>query len=129
MSRIQDLAEYIAYEIYDDLHEDNIGQVLQFSTAIEPELHDHINRLTAKLFNELEELGEVVLDEDDIDTDGGWVRRTLAAEDVAVSLDEEDSSIVFAYRVGIRYFAGSSDNLCEEISEETYNELLYSRSI
>lgn len=129
MSRIQDLAEYIAYEIYDDLHEDNIGQVLQFSTAIEPELHGCINRLTAKLFNELEELGEVVLDEDDIDRNGGWVRRTLAAEDIAASLDEEDSSVVYTYRVGIRYYHDNGDESCEEISEETYNELLYSRDI
>ena len=71
----------------------------------------------------------IVLDEDDIDTNGGWVRRTLAAEDIAASLDEEDSSITYAYRVGIRYYHDNGDGLCEEISEETYNELLYSRVI
>lgn len=129
MSRIQDLAEYIAYEIYDDLHEDNIGQELRFSTGIEPEMRDRISRLTAKVFNELDELGDVILDEGDIDEDGSWVRRTLSAEDIAVSLDEGDSRVIFAYRVDIKYFAGRGDELCEELSEEQYDELLYSRDI
>ena len=126
MSKIQDLAEYIAFEIYDDLHEDSIGQELRFSTGIEPEMRDRISRLTAKVFNEL---GDVILDEDDIDKDGSWVRRTLSAEDIAVSLDEGGSRVTFVYRVDIRYFAGRGDELYEELSEEQYDESLYSRDI